>query len=99
VITWPGVAGAEKPYEPFFVLNVHCVVDVGILGDVVMQASVTLAPAESRTVPAIVTDALAVEVAVGRTVGVEVCGGSVRVGVGSAAVGVRVGDGDSDASS
>ena len=74
------------------------VVDVGIVGDVVMQAPVTGAPAASRTVPVIVMVGFALALGIG--VGVGVCGGSVRNGV-ATLVGatVRAGDGDPDAGS
>src|SRR6266536_3085123 len=41
-------------YDPFFVWMLHAVVEVGGVGDVEMQAFVTLLPAASRTVPVIV---------------------------------------------
>ena len=96
MIVWPGAAFTENPYEPFVVFVMQLVVDVGIVGDVVTQAPVTGAPAESRTVPVIVIDGLALELGVG----VGVCGGSVFTGVG-ATVGatVRAGVGDPDAGS
>src|SRR5260221_12250385 len=71
----PGVAGTEKPYDPFFVLVMHDAVDVGIAVDVVMHASVTPAPDPSLTMPVKVMVGLAVGVGVG------VCGGSLRVAV------------------
>ena len=97
MIVWPGVTGTENPYEPFVVVfTMQLVVEVGIVDEVVTQAPVTGAPAESWTVPVIV----AVGFVVDDGVGVGVCGGSVRTGV-AAAVGptIRVGVGDPDAGS
>ena len=86
MIVWPGVTGTEKPYEPFVVVfTMQLVGEVGIVGEVVTQASVTGAPAESWTVPVIVTVGFVVD----DGAGVGVCGGSVRSGVG-APVGARV---------
>ena len=79
------MTGTEKPYEPLVVLVMQPAVEVGMLGEVVMHAPVTGAPAESRTVPAIVTTGFALELGAG------VCGGSVRTGVGAT---VRTGVGD-----
>ena len=99
MIVWPGVTFTENPYEPLVVFVMQLVVDVGIVGDVVMQAPVMGAPAESRTVPVIVIDGLALELGAG----VGVCGGSVRTGVatldGDVGTTVRAGDGDPDAGS
>ena len=72
--------------------------DVGMVGEVVMQAPLTGAPAESRTVPVIVIDGFVLELGVGE----GVCGGSVRAGVATlvgATVRVGVDDGDPDAGS
>jgi hypothetical protein len=85
-----------KAYVPFFVLSMHCVVDVGSCGDVEMHASVTFAPDASRTVPAIVTVGFALGEIVGVrvAVGVASLGGSVRAGVVDAGGVVRGGVGN-----
>lgn len=84
MIDWPGVAAVEKPYEPFVVLVMHAVVDVGMALDVVMHASVTGPPAASLTIPlkVIVGFGVGVTVRVGLNVGgmVRVAGGVVGAG-------------------
>src|SRR5437764_11459705 len=78
-------------YGPFFVWMLHAVVDVGGVGDVEMQAFVTLLPVASRTVPVIVLGCFVP--VLGSGAGDAVRTGSVRSGVGVAGVIVGAGDG------
>src|SRR5437762_13624395 len=78
-------------YDPLFVWMLHAVVEVGGVGDVEMQAFVTLLPAASRTVPVIVLGCFVA--VVGSGVGDAVRAGSVWSGVGVADGVVRTGDG------
>ena len=79
MIVDPAVNEPEIPYTPFVTFTLHCVVEVGNVGPVAMQAPLTFAPVESRTVPVIVSGAF-VAVGTGVVVGL-VDGGSVRSGV------------------
>ena len=56
MIVCPGVIVAEKLYEPFVVFTMQLVAEVGMVGDVVMQASEIAAPVESWTEPVMVAD-------------------------------------------
>src|SRR5260221_14079200 len=85
-MVWPGVNVPEIPYTPLLTFTLHCVVDVGNVGDVVMQAPLTFAPVESRTVPVIVIGARVGVAVGGRVVDGFVVGGSGRGGVGGVAV-------------
>ena len=85
---WPGVIDAEKLYDPFVVLTMQLVAEVGMVDEVVMQASEIAAPVESWTVPVMVVDCFALADGTGIGDGEGEWTGSVGSGlaVGSGAV-------------
>lgn len=79
MIVCPGVIVAEKPYDPFVVFTMQLVAEVGMVGEVVMQASEIAAPLDSWTVPVMVVVCFAL--AEGSGVGEGEWNGSVGSGV------------------